>query len=169
MKIEPILTERLMLRGFTKEDALWAFHIWNDPEMGRYLPDEAMEEIEPEYLKLLESLGDDPECCYLIPIRRDTQEPVGTCSWMERDGAIDLAYCVHKDFWNQGYATEMARGMIEYARRQGAKRVTIYVNQDNAASRRVAEKCGGQIAAENISQKRGTDQMIREYRYDIRL
>lgn len=169
MTIEPIMTERLMLRGFVKEDALWAFHIWNDPEMGRYLPDEAMEKIDPEYLKLLESLGDDPECCYLIPIRQDTREPVGTCSWMMRDGAIDLAYCVHQSFWNQGYATEMARGMIEYARRQGAKRVTIYVNQDNAASRRVAEKCGGQIAAENISQKRGTDQMIREYRYDILL
>lgn len=139
MKIEPIMTERLMLRGFVKEDALWAFHIWNVPEMGRYLPDEAMEEIDPEYLKLLESLGDDPECC------------------------------VHKAFWNQGYATEMAKGMTEYARRQGAKRVTIYVNQDNAASRRVAEKCGGQIAAESICQKRGTDQVIREYRYDILL
>lgn len=169
MKIEPIVTERLILRAFTREDARWAFQIWNDPEMGRYLPDEAMEEIDPEYLKLLESLGDDPECCYLIPIRRDTQEPVGTCSWMERDGATDLAYCVHQSFWNQGYATEMARGMIAYARRQGAKRITIYVNQDNAASRRVAEKCGGHIAAENITPKRGTDQTIREYRYDILL
>ena len=47
MKIEPIETPRLILRGFTKEDALWAYSIWNDPEMGEYLPDEAKQEVAP--------------------------------------------------------------------------------------------------------------------------
>ena len=42
MKIPAIETTRLLLRGFTKEDALWAFRIWNDPEVGKYLPDEPM-------------------------------------------------------------------------------------------------------------------------------
>lgn len=46
MKINDIETSRLLLRGFTKEDALWAYSIWNDPEMGKYLPDEAKEEID---------------------------------------------------------------------------------------------------------------------------
>lgn len=45
MKIENIETARLILRGFTKEDALWAYSIWNNPEMGQYLPDEAKEDI----------------------------------------------------------------------------------------------------------------------------
>ena len=27
---------------------MWAYSIWNDPEMGEYLPDEAMEEIEED-------------------------------------------------------------------------------------------------------------------------
>lgn len=31
-----------------KDDALWAYHIWNDPEMGKYLPDEAKEDIDEE-------------------------------------------------------------------------------------------------------------------------
>ena len=35
VKIKPIETPRLTLRGFTKEDAIWAYSIWNDPEMGR--------------------------------------------------------------------------------------------------------------------------------------
>ena len=52
MKINDIETPRLLLRGFTKEDALWAYSIWNDPEMGQYLPDEAKEEIDEEYLKM---------------------------------------------------------------------------------------------------------------------
>lgn len=54
MKIEVIETPRLLLSGFTKDDALWAYSIWNNPEMNQYLPDEAKEEIDYEYLKMLE-------------------------------------------------------------------------------------------------------------------
>lgn len=39
MKINSIETDRLLIRCFTKDDALWAYKIWNDPEMGKYLPD----------------------------------------------------------------------------------------------------------------------------------
>lgn len=50
MKIGPIHTQRLTLRDFTKEDALFAYRIWNDPEMGKYLPDEAKEDVDHEVL-----------------------------------------------------------------------------------------------------------------------
>ena len=63
MKIDVIETPRLLLRGFTKDDALWAYGIWNNPEMNQYLPDETKEEIDYEYLKQLEELGEDDECC----------------------------------------------------------------------------------------------------------
>jgi len=118
MKIPAIETTRLLLRGFTKEDALWAFRIWNDPEVGKYLPDEPMLEPDPEYIRELEELGDDEECCYLIPVMKEHPEQrVGTCSFLPLDEGktYDLAYCVHPYFWKQGYATEMAQGMIEYA------------------------------------------------------
>lgn len=171
MKIHPIETPRLILRGFTKDDALWAYSIWNDPEMGQYLPDEAMESIDPEYLKMLESLGEDDECCYLIPILKDSQERIGTCSFIpSSDGkTYDLAYCVHKHFWRKGYATEMAQGMIDYARSQGAEKATIFVNQDNIASNRVAQKCGGQIVSENTYTKRGTNITMKDYKYEVQL
>lgn len=78
MKIPPIETPRLLLRGFAKEDALWAFRIWNDPEVGKYLPDEPMLEPDPEYIRELEELGDDEECCYLVPVLK---ERPGTARW----------------------------------------------------------------------------------------
>lgn len=56
MQVETIETERLYLRGFQKEDAAFAVSIWNDPEMGEYLPDEAMNEIDEAYLKEIEEL-----------------------------------------------------------------------------------------------------------------
>ncbi len=171
MKIEIIETPRLLLRGFTKDDALWAYHIWNDPEMGQYLPDEAMKEIDQEYLRQLEALGDDDECCYLIPVLKDSLERVGTCSFMiSKDKKVyDIAYCVHKSLWCQGYATEIAQGLIGYARRQGAEKVTIFVCQENVASNRVAQKCGGKIVSESTYRKRGTDIIMKDYKYEVTL
>ncbi len=171
MKIELIETPRLLLRGFTKDDALWAYRIWNDPEMGQYLPDEAMEEIDREYLRQLETLGDDEECCYLIPVLKDSLERVGTCSFMisKDKKTYDIAYCVHKSQWRQGYATEIAQGLIDYARRQGAEKVTIIVSQENIASNRVAQKCGGKIVSESTYRKRGTDIIMKDYKYEVTL
>lgn len=171
MKIIPIETSRLVLRGFTKDDALWAYSIWNDPEMGEYLPDETKEGIDPEYIKELEILGEDEECCYLIPVLKDSQQRVGTCSFMisEDKKVYDIAYCVHKNYWRKGYATEIAKGMIDYARNQGAEKVTIFVGQENVASNRVAEKCGGIIVSESTYKKKGTDILMKDYKYEVNL
>ena len=62
MQVGTIETNRLYLRGFQKEDARFAISIWNDPEMGEYLPDEAMEEIDEAYLKEIEKLPEDEIC-----------------------------------------------------------------------------------------------------------
>ena len=169
MKIENIETSRLVLRGYTKEDALWAYSIWNNPEMGKYLPDETKEEIDYEYMKQLEELGEDTKCCYLIPVLKSSKERVGTCSFMMNaaKNIYDIAYCVHKDFWSTGYATEIAQGMIEYARSQGAEKVTVSVSQGNIASNRVAQKCGGKIVSESTYKKRGTDITMKDYRYEV--
>lgn len=171
MKIKSIETLRLTLRGFTKEDALWAYRIWNDPEMGEFLPDETKVDIDPEYIKKLEVLGECQECCYLIPVLKNTGQRVGTCSFMIDEGkkTYDIAYCVHKDFWCQGYATEIARGMIAYASAQGAEKVTIWVSKGNIPSNRVAEKCGGKIVGEKTYKKRGTNIIMEEYLYEILL
>lgn len=171
MKIDPIETSRLILRGFTKEDALWAYRIWNDPEMGEYLPDEAKEDIDPDYIKELEILGDNEECCYLIPVLKNSTQRIGTCSFMifEDNKVYDIAYCVHKDFWRQGYATEIAQGMIDYARSQGAEKVTIFVSKENVPSNRVAIKCGGKVVSEKSYKKRGTDITMEEYKYEVLL
>ena len=131
--------------------------------------DEAKEEIDEEYLKMLEGLGNDQECCYLIPVFKDSLERVGTCSFMisEDKKVYDIAYCVHKKYWRQGYATEIAQGMIDYARSQGAEKVTVFVSQENAASNRVAQKCGGIIVSESTYKKRGADSVLKDYKYEI--
>ena len=94
MRVETIETKRLYLRRFQKEDAVFAISIWNDPKMGEYLPDEAMDEIDEAYLKEIEDLSEDEVCCYMIAEFKDTHERVGTCSFIaSEDGKVyDIAY-----------------------------------------------------------------------------
>lgn len=79
----------------------------------------------------------------------------------------DIAYCVHKDLWGQGFATEIAKGLIDYSKRNNAEKVTIFVNQDNGASMRVAEKCGGEITSQDTFVKKGTKEKLIVYKYEV--
>ena len=139
--------------------------------MGEYLADEAKEDVDMAYIKELEELENDQDCAYLIPISRETKKRVGTCSFLLTDGGntYDIAYCVHKSLWNKGYATEIAQSLISYARKKGASKVSIIVNQENMASRRVAEKCDGKIVSEDTFIKKGSREVKKTYKYEINL
>ena len=169
MKIPAIATSRLYLRGFTPADAAFALSIWNDPEMGEYLLDECMETVSDEYFREIQALGDDPECCYLIAEDKTTGERIGTCSFIPTGDVYDIAYCVHKQYWRQGYATEMVAGMIGYAKRQGAKKVTVVVSSENPGSNAVVRKFGFQLAETLMEKKRGSGREFTDYKYELDL
>ena len=169
MKIEPIETDRLCLRGFTPADADFALSIWNDPEMGEYLLDEAMEAVSDEYRRQIEALGEDEECCYLIAEDKATGERIGTCSFIPENGVYDIAYCVHKKFWRRGYATEMVGGMIGHAKEQGAKKMTVVISDENAASNAIAQKFGFHVAETLIEKKRGSGREFTDHKYELEL
>lgn len=169
MKIERIETDRLYLRCFTPADADFAISIWNDPEMGEYLLDEAMETVSEEYHREIEALGDDEGCCYLIAEDKVTGERIGTCSFIPQGEVYDIAYCVHKSRWRQGYATEMVAGMIGYAKRQGAKKVTVVVSSENPGSNAVVRKFGFQLAETLMEKKRGSGREFTDYKYELDL
>ena len=171
MKTNPIHTQRLILRGFQPEDAAFAISIWNDPEMGEYLPDPSIEHVDEAYRQMVENLGDDHECCYMISVLKSTGEKIGTCSYIQStDGkAFDIAYCVHKAFWNQGFATEMAKGMIERARQQGVNKMTIDINRDNPASNQIARNLGFSVVGEKTYTKKGTTLSYTDLRYELNM
>lgn len=171
MNIEKIETNRLYLRPFTKDDALFAISIWNDPEMGEYLGDPALETIDPEYVKEIEALGDDPICCYLIAESKTTGERIGTCSFIPlKDQTVyDIAYCVNKLHWRKGYATEMIQGMIAYAKAHSGKRITVNIDPDNAASNGVVKKLGFKVVHTGSYVKRGENKVCPEYTYELLL
>lgn len=171
MKVETIETQRLYLRSFEREDARFAISIWNDPEMGEYLPDEAMEEIDEDYLKEIEDLADADDCYYMIAELKGSHDRVGTCSFIKSEDGLsyDIAYCVHRKYWRNGYATEMAKGMVEHAKANGAEKVTVRVNKENVGSNKVVTNLGFEVVGEHSYKKRGTDLEFTDYLYELRL
>lgn len=171
MRTQTIETSRLFLRSFERDDARFAISIWNDPEMGEYLPDEAMEEIDEGYVKEIEKLTEDEECYYLISELKDTHKRIGTCSFMISDDgkSYDIAYCVHRSHWRNGFATEMAKGMIDYAVKQGADKITVRVNKENVGSNKVVRKLGFEVVGEKTYKKRGTEIEFTDYLYELKV
>lgn len=171
MKIPVIITKRLRLRNYAKTDMEFAMSIWNDPEMGKYLPDPTFDDIDEKYCQSMETLEEDEECCYLIAESLETGERIGTCSFVpSQDGVTyDLGCCVHKKYWNHGYATEMEQGMIDYAKEHGGKKITAPVNKENGASNAVMRKLGFVIVGETTCKKYGTEKMMEEYLYEMEI
>ena len=120
---------------------------------------------------MVEGLGEDAECCYLIAVDKENGERIGTCSFIpsEEGRAYAIAYGVHASFWNQGYGMEIAEGLVGYARGREAKMVTIRINQKNAASNRIAQKLGFTVVGEKSYQKRGTGLQFMDNLYELYL
>lgn len=80
--------------------------------------------------------------------------------------SVDLAfngqigYGVLPRFRGNGYATEMLKGALEFCQSLGLEKVMISCNEDNLASARVIEKCGG-IYHSTYDSKDGTSKKKR--------
>ncbi|MEE4330366.1 MAG: GNAT family N-acetyltransferase, partial [Wenzhouxiangella sp.] len=59
------------------------------------------------------------------------------------NGEFELGWWIWKDYWGQGLAAEGTAPFIDHARdKMGLSRLVAVIDEDNTASRRVAEKLG---------------------------
>ena len=84
-------------------------------------------------------------------ILRETGQLIGDCGLerMDDQGAVELGYDFRSDFWHQGYATEAALAVRDYAFKILKLPLLIsLIRVGNRASSRVAEKIGMTLAEE---------------------
>ena len=68
---------------------------------------------------------------------------VGGVSCRVRDHAADFGFVLNRRYWSQGYATEAARAVVDWAESiETIQRIWATCDAENAASARVLEKLG---------------------------
>jgi RimJ/RimL family protein N-acetyltransferase len=83
--------------------------------------------------------------CVRAILRREDDAVIGHCGFHgppEVIGRAEIGYTVFVEFRENGYATEAAQGLVDWAREQGSKVVFAAVSPNNPSSIRVIEKVG---------------------------
>jgi RimJ/RimL family protein N-acetyltransferase len=83
-----------------------------------------------------------------------TREMIGSCGFKgapTEDGTVEIAYFTYPGFEGRGFATRMAKKLIELARSApGVRRVIAHTLPEKSASTRVLEKVGMTFTGEVI-------------------
>ena len=144
--MEPLLTERLLLRPFSSEDAKDIFELNGDPEVMKYTGDQPFGSI-AEARKFILSYNhfDKWERGRFGVFLRENNAFIGWCGlkYHEDTGETDLGYRFKKSFWGKGYGTEAADICLKDGfSRLHLQRIYAEAYSENIGSIRIMEKVG---------------------------
>ncbi len=143
-----IRTKRLVLKDYTVDD-LENFYrlksnsiVWNNSMLD---PINDMEEAKVELHELIKRRKSGKYVAMALFLK-STNEFIGEC------GIIDYNERIHRgilechllpQYWNQGYGTEIVRGLLKFAfDLRKMKRIEVRILEGNKASSKVLNKCG---------------------------
>jgi RimJ/RimL family protein N-acetyltransferase len=136
-------TERLVLRAPCREDAKALARLINDRRIAintARVPYPYSVEDAEQFIAAVNRQGG--EVAFMIIL---DDALIGGCGVARSDSGPELGYWVGVPFWGQGFATEAARAVIDYAFGPlGHEVLEAGARVSNPASRRVLEKCGFQ-------------------------
>ena len=143
-------TKRLILKTTDSTDLDNLISLRSDPEVMKYI---GKGEIQTQ---------DDVKRFLEMAIQYQEKHGFGFCSVFEKESGkfigqaglfhlsfydeqpeIEVAYRLHKKYWGKGYATELAKALIQWGfQNLPVKRLVALIHPDNLPSRRVLEKAG---------------------------
>lgn len=123
-----IKTKRLMLRKFEEDDLADAFEIFKDGEVDKYLPwfkvydlKETKSFLEKHYFS---KYKDEFDFNYAIALK-ENNKVIGYININFDDEANDVGYGLNNKYWNNGYIHEALIALIEVAKKNNLKYLTV--------------------------------------------
>ena len=142
-------TPRLRLREFVADDWRAVLDYQRDPRYLRYYPwtKRTEADVRAFVAMFLEWQAEEPRRRFQFAIvLREDGRLIGNCGIRrnpENDWEADIGYELSPDCWGHGYATEAARGMVDFGFRElDMRRISSWCIVDNVASARVLERLG---------------------------
>ena len=145
----PVRGDRLELRPFAESDAQAVRLYRSDAEVLRHLartrPYDPAETLEKLRRRRDATRKFPRDRCFLAIVRREDGALIGECSLIRPffEDVHYLGFLLRRDAWGRGYATEVARAMLEFGfAHLSVHRVLAGCLSDNLASIRVLTKIG---------------------------
>jgi RimJ/RimL family protein N-acetyltransferase len=151
-----LLTNRLLLRPPTEADAESIFSRYaQDREVCRFLswtPHQSVESVVTYLRRIISDNAQGASAGYLIFLR-ESDELLGSIGGqIQEQMRMQFGYCLARDAWGQGFATEAARAFVAAAMQQPSIwRIQAFCDLENPASARVLEKAG--LTLEGIARR----------------
>lgn len=133
-------TERCLIRELSLSDLPALYELYDKPGMTDYVEPLYDYETELEYQKAyIENMYGFYEYGMWLVFSKETGKLIGRAG-LEHD---ELGYMIAPELWNQGYATEVCRFIIDYARENtDFEELYCRIDERNTASVRLAKKLG---------------------------
>lgn len=146
---------RLALRRFTRDDLMFLCRLYSDERIARHVGGVKTEDACRVMLeeRILGYYDVNPGLGIWLTSDIETGSPVGMhlLNHIRGETHVQLGYVLDRPFWGRGYATEMARALVDYGfHERGLAKITAITDLANTASQRVLEKCGLQRCGERV-------------------
>ena len=167
-----LLTPRLILRDFVASDLHAVHALRSSPQVARFMEfaPETVEQSEEWLQEVIFHNRKVPREAYNLAIVQATEGRVigwiGIGGSSRYPGELGFGYMLAPAYWNQGYATEAVRGIVDFGfSTLQAPRISAWCYADNHASARVLEKAGLRLERtfEDIEPKSGISRPCLEY------
>ena len=143
-----IKTKRIYLRRFTMDEADLLFQLDGDADVMKYItlgvPRTMDEVIEKSMPRILKSYQDKTDFGIFAAYLINSEKYIGWFQF-EKDkefkDSIEIGWRLKKQYWGNGYATEVATALCELGIKMG-KTIVARAMIENLASIRVMEKAG---------------------------
>jgi ribosomal-protein-alanine N-acetyltransferase len=144
--IPSLATERLILRPFSIWDAVTLHPVLNNPDVWRYFPRTEVPTLVRTQTYIEGQLAHWDEYGYgHWALERNNRTLIGWCGlqFLPETDETEVAYCLGKQHWGMGFATEAAQSSLDYGIKVlGLKEIVGLTHAENTASQHVLQKIG---------------------------
>lgn len=149
--VEPLVTDRLILRSWRVEDAAEALGVYGHPDVVRWLSPEMDQVPDLAAMRLLlqQWIAEDarlppPAGRWAIQSRHDGRAVGGAVLLPLPPGKEDLeiGWQLHPQMWGHGYATETTRALADWAFRHDVDEIFAVVRPENTRAAATVRRNG---------------------------